>query len=363
MAADREKALLNADRETVLLGLGALVVFGIGLPLLNAAGLVADTTLNLWGRYFCLAIVALGVDLIWGYTGVLSLCQAFFFCLGGYAIGMHMLLETGTEGVYGSNLPDFMVWNQVEVLPFFWEPFRSFPATLALGLMVPALAAAIFGYLAFRSRIKGVYFAIITQAMALAVWLLFLRNETMLGGTNGLTDFKSLAGFDLSSAATKRGLYLLAFAGLIGAYLLSRAIVRSKLGAALVAVRDGERRLAFFGYPVTQYKVFIFTVAAAFAGLGGMLYVPQTGIITPGRMDVQASIEIVVWTALGGRGTLVGPIIGALTVNMLYSFLTGTFPGTWLYFLGALFVGVVLFFPDGIVGVWKRLRRGGAEAA
>lgn len=329
-------------------------LFGILIPVLNSFGLISDNTLNLWGRYFCFAIAALGVDLIWGYTGILSLCQAFFFCLGGYAIGMHMLLKTGTQGVYGSTLPDFMVWNQVETLPFFWEPFHTFPLSLIMVIVVPAIVALVFGYLAFRSRLKGVYFAIITQALALAMWLIFLRNETMLGGTNGLTDFKTILGFDLTEASTKRGLYITAFVALFGAYYLSRFITNSKLGRILLAIRDGEMRVRFIGYQITNYKVFIFMVASVMTAIGGMLYVPQTGIITPGRMDVQASIEIVVWAAVGGRGTLIGPIIGAVLINLLYSFLTGAFPGTWLYFLGFLFIGVVLFFPDGITGLWAR---------
>jgi len=320
-----------------------VAVFGVLIPVLNAYGYVSDSALNLWGRYFCFAIAALGVDLIWGYTVILSLCQAFFFCIGGYAIGMHMLLMTGTRGVYGSALPDFMVWNQVEQLPLFWEPFHSVSLTCILALALPGIVAMIFGFFAFRSRIKGVYFAVITQALALAAWLVFLRNETMLGGTNGLTDFKTLLGFELSDPVTKRGLYIAAFAALIIAYQLCRLITKSKLGRVLVAVRDGEHRLRFIGYNITNYKIFVFVFASALAGLGGMLYVPQTGIITPGRMDVQASIEMVVWAAVGGRGTLVGPAVGAIVVNLLYSFLTGTMPGTWLYFLGFLFVAVVLF--------------------
>jgi urea transport system permease protein len=330
-----------------------VAVFGVALPVLNAYGFVSDSVMNLWGRYFCFAIAALGVDLIWGYTGILSLCQAFFFCMGGYAIGMHMLLMTGTRSVYGSALPDFMVWNRVEQLPLFWEPFHSLTATFVLALVLPGLVAMVFGFFAFRSRIKGVYFAIITQALALAAWLVFLRNETMLGGTNGLTDFKTLMGFELSDPSTKRWLYVVAFAALIGAYQVCTSITKSKLGRVLVAVRDGEHRLRFIGYRITNYKIFVFAVASALAGLGGMLYVPQTGIITPGRMDVQASIEMVVWAAVGGRGTLVGPAIGAIVVNLLYSFLTGTMPGTWLYFLGFLFVAVVLFIPNGLIGLFR----------
>lgn len=346
---------MNNTYKPYLLG-AAIFFFGLITPVLNVLGVFPDTTLNLWGRYFCFAIAALGVDLIWGYTGILSLCQAFFFCLGGYAIGMHMLLKTGPRGVYGTALPDFMVWNQVESLPLFWEPFHTLPVTLLMVFLVPGAVALFFGFLAFRSRLQGVYFAIITQALALAMWLLFLRNETMLGGTNGLTDFKTLLGFELRDPATKRGLYIAAFLALVGAYFLCRFITQSKLGKILIAIRDGEHRLRFIGYRITYFKMFVFAVSGILAGLGGLLYVPQTGIITPGRMDVQASIEIIVWTAVGGRGTLIGPIVGALTVNLLYSFLTSAFPGTWLYFLGFLFVGVVLFFPKGIVGILSSLR-------
>ena len=334
----------------------AVLVLGILVPLLNRFGLVADTTVNLLGRHFCFAIAAMGVNMIWGYTGILSLCQAFFFCLGGYAVGMHMLLKTGTEGVYGSALPDFMVWNGVEKLPLFWKPFYSFPVAVVFAILVPALVAGIFGFFAFRSRIKGVYFAIITQAFALAMWLLFLRNETMLGGTNGLTDFKTLAGLDLGNPSVKLLLYVVSFAVMIACYFLCRYVVRSKLGRLLIAVRDGEQRLRFIGYNITNVKIFVFVLGALLAALGGFLYVPQTGIVTPGTMDVQASIEMVIWVALGGRGTLLGPILGALLVNILYSVLTGSFPASWPYFLGFLFVGVVLFFPDGIVGVFRKVK-------
>ncbi len=342
--------LPKQDKSLLIVG----VFLGILIPIGNSLGWVADNTLNLWGRYYCFAIAAMGVNLIWGYTGILSMCQAFFFCLGGYMVGMHMLLKTGTKGVYGSALPDFMVWNRVEKLPWFWEPMNSAILTLVMGLLIPMLAALVFGFFAFRSRIKGVYFAIITQALALAMYLVFLRNETMLGGTNGLTDFKTLLGMDLSQPSSKRILYIVSFVTLALIYLATRKLVSTKLGRILIAIRDSEHRVRFTGYSVANYKIFIFALAAMITALGGMLYVPQTGIITPGRMDVQASIEMVVWTALGGRGTLSGPIIGALVVNLLYSFLTGAFPGTWLYFLGFLFIAVVLFFPDGIVGLWSR---------
>lgn len=334
--------------------LAALAIFLV--PVLNAFGIVSDVNLNLLGRYFCFALAALGIDLIWGYTGILSLCQALFFCLGGYGIGMHMLLKTGTQGVYGSALPDFMVWNQVKYLPLFWEPFRHFPVALILSLAVPVLFALVFGFFAFRSRIKGVYFAIITQALALAMWLIFLRNETMLGGTNGLTDFKTLLGMDLAHPGVKRSLYLLTAVALTGAYFASRYLVSSKAGKVLIAIRDSEHRLRFTGFPVTRYKMFAFCAAALLAAIGGILYVPQTGIITPGRMDVKSSLEMIVWVAVGGRGTLVGPILGAIGTSFAYTWLTSKFPGTWLYFLGFLFITVVLFFPQGAVGAFSKLR-------
>lgn len=341
--------------------LGWAFILAVGVPALSKMGVISDNTLGLFGRYFSFAIAALGLNLIWGYTGILSLCHALFFCLGGYAVGMYMLLATGTRGVYGSALPDFMVWNQVEKLPLFWEPFSSPILALILGVAVPGLFALIFGFLAFRSRIRGVYFSIITQAMALATWLLFLRNETMLGGTNGLTDFKEFLGMDLSSSGTKRILFAVSALVMIGVYLLSKQMIHSKLGKILIAIRDSEHRVRFCGFSVSRYKTFIFTLGAMIAGLGGMLYVPQTGIITPGRMDVQASIEMVVWVALGGRGTLWGPIVGAVLINFLYSLLTGMFPGSWLYFLGFLFIAVVLVFPSGIAGVWESFKAKGAQ--
>ena len=334
-------------------GLTLAVILLLVIPVLNMTGLMSDLSLNLLGRYLCFALVAIGIDLIWGYTGILSLCQALFFCLGGYCIGMHMLLKTGTQGAYGSALPDFMVWTGVTELPWFWKPFSSFGATLAFGLLVPAVAAFLFGFFAFRSRIKGVYFSIISQALALAAWLIFLRNETRLGGTNGLTDFKTLLGFSLAEPSTKRGLYLLTALVLVLIYFACRFAIRSKFGKILVAIRDSETRVRFTGISVAQYKIFIFAVAALLAGIGGMLYVPQTGIITPGRMDVRSSLEMVVWVAVGGRATLMGPIIGAIGISLLYSFLTGALPGSWLYVLGGLFIVVVLFMPRGVTGAFE----------
>jgi urea transport system permease protein len=336
--------------------LAFLVLFLVLLPLGNLLGFVSTNTISLWGRYFCFAIVALGVDLIWGYTGILSMCQAFFFCLGGYSVAMHIVLKGATaSGTNGTALPDFMVWNQVESLPFFWAPFQSFGLAMILGLLIPAAFAFVFGYFIFRSRIKGVYMAIITQALALAMWLLFLRNETMLGGTNGLTDFKSLLGLSLSSPNVKLGLYLLSLAGLCGTYFLSKKLVGSKFGKVLQAIRDSESRTSYTAYRILDYKLAIFIAGALLAAFAGMLYAPQTGIITPGRMDVRASVEMVMWVALGGRGKLKGAILGALIVNFLYSVCTSLFPDSWLFILGFLFVITVLYFDKGFLGMMEMI--------
>ncbi|MCE7042671.1 urea ABC transporter permease subunit UrtC [Dyadobacter sp. CY312] len=332
--------------------LAFIALFLIVLPLGNLLGFVSNNTISLWGRYFCFAIVAIGVDLIWGYTGILSMCQAFFFCLGGYSVAMHIVLKgASSAGKDGTLLPDFMVWNQVDSLPIFWVPFQSFGLAMILGLLIPAIFAFVFGYFIFRSRIKGVYMAIITQALALAMWLLFLRNETKLGGTNGLTDFKTLLGLSLSSPNVKLGLYLMSLAGLCGAYVLSKKLVSSKFGKVLQAIRDSESRTSYTAYRILDYKLAIFILAALLAAFAGMLYAPQTGIITPGRMDVRASVEMVMWVALGGRGKLKGAILGALIVNFLYSICTSLFPDYWLFILGFLFVITVLYFDKGFLGM------------
>jgi len=351
--------------------MAAALVLVVVLPALNAlppgsALRVSDFTLNLFGKFLAYAILALGIDLIWGYTGVLSLGHGVFFGLGAYAMGMHLMLEIGTRSVYGNVLPDFMVWNQVKELPLFWQPFYSVPFTLVAVLVVPALFAYVFGYLTFRSRIRGVYFSIITQALALSTWLLFNRNAMNLGGTNGLSGFKSIFGFTLSSAATQRGLYVATALCLCGAFLLCRWITRSPAGRVLIAIRDSETRVLFSGYSPAAFKVFVFVVSAALAGLAGALYVPQVGIITPAKIGVLPSIEMIIWVAVGGRGTLLGPVVGALGVNWLQSLLTTHYPDLWLLVLGGLFVGVVLFFPDGVVGTLQKLIakiRPGARAA
>jgi urea transport system permease protein len=347
----------SPERWGLLVAAVALVVV---LPALNslppASPLrVSDFTLNLFGKFLAYAILALGIDLIWGYTGVLSLGHGVFFGLGAYAMGMHLMLEIGTRSVYGNVLPDFMVWNQVTELPLFWRPFYSIPFTLVAVLAVPAIFGYVFGYLTFRSRIRGVYFSIITQALALSTWLLFNRNAMNLGGTNGLSGFKSVFGFTLNSAATQRGLYVVTALCLCGAYLLCRRITRSPAGRVLIAIRDSESRVLFSGYSPAAFKLFVFVVSAVLAGVAGALYVPQVGIITPAKIGVLPSIEMIIWVAVGGRGTLLGPVVGAIGVNWLQSVLTTNYPDLWLLVLGGLFVAVVLFIPDGVVGTAQKL--------
>ena len=349
------------DRMEKKVGGAVLVIaafwFIVAMPSLNAFGTpgsffyVSDFTLNLFGKFLAYAILALGLDLIWGYTGILSMGHGVFFGLGAYCMGMYLTLEIGGEGVYQSKLPDFMVWNQVKELPLFWKPFYSFFFTTLAVALVPGLLAAVFGFLAFRTRVRGVYFAIITQALALSAWLVFNRNEVNLGGTNGLTNFKKILGFTLTEASTQRGLYVVTALALCGAYLLCRWIVKSRAGKILLAIRDAENRVLYSGYTPANYKVFVFSVSAMLAGIAGALYVPQVGIITPGRIGVLPSIEMVIWVAVGGRGSLIGAVIGAIGVNWARSYLTSSYPDYWLYFLGGIFVLVVQFFPDGILGV------------
>ena len=270
----------SALLPTILLALVLLLV----LPLLNARGMISDYALNLFGKYLALAILALGMNLIWGYTGILSLGQAIFFGLGAYAMGMYLMLESSGKGVYGEAIPDFMVWNRVTTLPLYWVPFKSFPIAVVASILVPALAAAFIGFLTFRRRVGGTYFAILTQAMAFAIWLMFNRNELNLGGTNGLTDFKTIIGFSLSHPAVLRLLYGVTALCLVICFFFCRWLVASKMGLVLTAIRDQEPRLRFLGYPIAQYKIFIFSLAAALAGLAGALYVPQVGIITPNQI-------------------------------------------------------------------------------
>lgn len=341
------------------------IVFVVFLPAANTLGLLSDYYLNLFGKYLCLAILALGMDLIWGYTGILSLGQAIFFGIGAYSIGMNMMLEGSGKGVYGEPVPDFMIWNQVYQLPLFWKPYKSLPVAVASAVLLPALLAALIGVLTFRRRLRGTYFAILTQAIAFAVWLMLNRNEMKLGGTNGLTDFKTILGFPLSSPGTQRALYLCTAVLLFAVFLLSRRLVGSKTGLVLQAIRDNERRLEFLGYNVAAYKIFVFSVSAGLAGLAGLLYAPQVGIITPSQVGVLPSLEVVIWVAFGGRGTLWGALLGAISINWLRSLLTGTYPRLWPIILGGLFVAVILLFPRGLVGLASRSRgrSGGTRAA
>jgi urea transport system permease protein len=312
---------------------------------------------TLLGKFMCFAIVALAMDLIWGYTGILSLGQGFFFALGGYAFGMYLMRQIGRDGVYKSDLPDFMVFLDWKEFPWYWALSDSFLWSLLLVVAVPGVIAFVFGYFAFRSRIKGVYFSIITQALTYAAMLAFFRNDMGFGGNNGFTDFKRIAGFPITAPETRTALYVLSGLVLFGALLLARWIVTSKLGRVLTAIRDQESRLMFLGYRTLHFKLFVWTLAAMLSGIAGALYVPQVGIINPSEMSPANSIEIAIWAALGGRGTLFGPILGAFAVNGAKSWFTVAFPQFWLYFLGLLFVLATLFLPRGLIGLLALLRR------
>ena len=315
---------------------------------------VPDYMFPLLGKYLCYAMVALAVDLIWGYTGILSLGHGVFFSMGGYAMGMYLMRSIGKEGVYKSDLPDFMVFLDWKELPWYWYGFDSFSFALLIILLLPGLFAFVFGYFAFRSRIKGVYFAIITQAMTYALMLLFFRNDTGFGGNNGLTDFKRILGYSLQDPSTKMGLFMITAFVLFLSYILSRYIVKSKLGRVLIAIRDVESRVMFSGYNTLHYKLFIWTVSAFLCGLAGALYVPQVGIINPSEMQPTNSIEMAIWVAVGGRGTLIGALFGAGLVNVAKSWFTVAAPDYWLYFLGVLFIVVTLFLPKGFLGIFDR---------
>jgi urea transport system permease protein len=341
---------------------GALVAVCILAPLLNLvvpAGHplhMSDYAVALVGKIMCYAICALAMDLIWGYTGILSLGHGVFFALGGYAMGMYLMRQIGRDGNYQSDLPDFMVFLDWKALPWHWALSDSFVATLVFIVAVPGLLAFVFGYFAFRSRIKGVYFSIITQAMTYAAMLLFFRNETGFGGNNGFTDFKRILGIAIAKPSTRMVLFVLTGLALVGFYLLARWLVASKFGRVLQAIRDAESRVMFTGYDPLAYKLAIWTISAVMCGIAGALYVPQVGIINPSEMSPAASIEIAIWAAVGGRASLVGPIVGAFFVNGAKSWFTQVFPEFWLYFLGALFIAVTLFLPRGLVGLvgWAR---------
>lgn len=332
-------------------------------PLLNlavpadSAFHLSDYAVSLLGKIMCYAICALAIDLIWGYTGILSLGHGLFFALGGYVMGMYLMRQIGRDGNYRSELPDFMVFLDWKALPWHWTFSDSFAATLVLVVAVPATVAFVFGYFAFRSRIKGVYFSIITQALTFAAMLLFFRNETGFGGNNGFTDFKRILGLPLATPSMRMALFVLTGATLLAFLLFARWLVASKFGRVLQAVRDAESRVMFCGYSPLGYKLTVWTISAVMCGVAGALYVPQVGIINPSEMSPANSIEIAVWAAVGGRATLVGPIVGAFLVNGAKSWLTVTAPEFWLYFLGALFIGVTLFLPHGLAGLVRGLRR------
>jgi urea transport system permease protein len=317
---------------------------------------LGDFYVSLLGKILCYAICALAMDLIWGYTGILSLGHGVFFALGGYAMGMYLMRQIGTDGQYKSEMPDFMVFLNWKEYPWHWAVSDSFVAQMLLVVLAPGLLAFVFGYFAFRSRIKGVYFSIITQAMTFAAMLLFFRNETGFGGNNGFTDFKRLLGHPINTQGMRVLLCVITGVVLIAFFLMARAIVTSKYGRVLQAIRDAEGRVMFTGYDPVAYKLSIWTLSAVMCGVAGALYVPQVGIINPGEMSPAASIEIAIWAAVGGRATLIGPIIGAFFVNGAKSWFTVAFPEYWLFFLGLLFIAVTLFLPQGLVGLVSRLR-------
>ncbi len=331
------------------------------LPLLNAlpAGAalhLPDYLVPLLGKYACYALLALSLDLVWGYAGILSLGQGAFFALGGYAMGMYLMRQIGARGVYGNaELPDFMVFLNWKALPWYWWGFDHVAWALLMVVLVPAALAFVFGWFAFRARVTGVYLSIITQALTYALLLAFFRNDMGFGGNNGLTDFKEIAGYALQAPATRRCLYIASILALGLGFLLCRFIVASKLGRLLLALRDAEDRVRFLGYSVARAKLFVFTVSAALAGIAGALYVPQVGIINPGEFAPANSIEIAIWVAVGGRGTLIGALLGSVLVNAAKTWLTGALPEAWLFVLGGLFVLVTLALPKGLLGLGGQL--------
>jgi urea transport system permease protein len=354
---ERKSVTVRDDRGSAFF-LGAIALTAIAVPVLNrvvppqSAFHLSAYGLTLIGKYLCYAMLALAVDLIWGYCGILSLGHAAFFSLGGYAMGMYLMRQIGPRGVYGDPvLPDFMVFLNYKKLPWFWYGFNHFWFALAMMLLVPAALGSVFGWFAFRSRVTGVYFSIITQALSYALMLAFFRNDMGFGGNNGFTDFKDILGFDLHSEATHVVLVVITAAALAASYLACRAIVGSRAGRVMRAIRDAESRTRFLGYSVESFKLWAFVFSAVVAGIAGALYVPQIGIINPSEFAPINSIEVVIWVAVGGRGTLYGAIAGAVLVNYAKTYLTGALPEVWLYALGALFVFVTLFLPRGLAGL------------
>ncbi len=360
------KTLSSLDRQSIvvllLLAAAAVLVPAMnGLAAPGSALHLSDHLVPLLGKYICFALLALSVDLIWGFCGILSLGHGAFFALGGYAMGMYLMRQIGPRGVYADPvLPDFMVFLNWKELPWFWHGFDWFPFAALMVLLVPGALAFTFGWFAFRSRVTGVYLSIITQAMTFALMLAFFRNDMGFGGNNGLTDFKDILGFSLQAGSTRIVLFVLSVVALAVGYILCRWVVTSKFGKVLVAVRDAESRTRFLGYRVEHYKLAVFTLSAMLAGVAGALYVPQVGIINPSEFAPATSIEVVIWVAVGGRGTLAGAILGALAVNAGKTWFTGALPEFWLFALGGLFVFVTLLMPRGILGtaqdLWTRSR-------
>ena len=356
LAVGRHKGAWSAGFWASFLACGMVLLMAV--PVLNAAMppdypiALPDYLVPLLGKYLCYALLALSLDLIWGYAGILSLGHGAFFALGGYCMGMYLMRQIGTRGVYGNPvLPDFMVFLNWKELPWFWWGFDHFTYAAAMIVLVPGLLALVFGWLAFRSRVSGVYLSIITQAMTYALMLAFFRNDMGFGGNNGMTDYKEILGWDVHQPSTRLGLYLASALALGLGYLACRFITASKLGRVLLALRDAEGRVRFLGYSVTNAKLLVFTVSAVLAGLAGGLYVPQVGIINPSEFSPGNSIEVAIWVSVGGRGTSVGAIVGAILVNSAKTWLTGAAPETWLFVLGALFISTTLVFPRGIVGL------------
>ena len=349
---------------------GLILVVGIAFPachLLLGPGdpfYVSGFTISVVGKYLTYALLALSVGLVWGYCGILSLGHGAFFALGGYAMGMYLTRQIGSRGVYGNPvLPDFMVFSNWSELPWYWHGFDQFWFAAIMVMLVPGALAFLFGWFAFRSRVTGVYLSIISQAMTFALLLAFFRNDMGFGGNNGLTDFKDILGFNIQAQSTRAGLFLASAVALALGFIICRAVVTSKLGKVLVGVRDAESRIRFLGYRVERFKLFVWVLSAMLAGVAGALYVPQVGIINPSEFSPANSIEIVIWVAVGGRGTLVGPIIGAVLVNYAKTWFTSAYPEMWLFALGALFVLVTILLPKGIVGLFRdvagRLRERG----
>ncbi|WP_353857689.1 urea ABC transporter permease subunit UrtC [Azospirillum formosense] len=354
--------LMGLDKKAGVL-LTVLAVLAVAVPVM-ALGTAPDSpwhlsthTVALLGKYLCFALLALSLDLVWGFVGILSLGHAAFFTLGGYAMGMYLMRQIGSRGMYGNaDLPDFMVFLNWTELPWYWHGFDQFWFAAIMVMLVPGLLAFAFGWFAFRSRVTGVYLSIITQALTFALMLAFFRNDMGFGGNNGLTDFKEILGFDIQAASTRVGLFVATVVALAAGYILASAVVASKLGKVLIAVRDAESRVRFLGYETDRYKLFAWTLSACMAGVAGALYVPQVGIINPSEFSPASSIEAVIWVAVGGRGTLAGPVLGAVLVNFGKSYFTAALPELWLFALGGLFVLVTLFLPKGILGLAAQLR-------